>query len=277
MALSDGSLKLLDIIVKGVLGTLITVIATLYGIKLNSQSEAQSLRQQEAQAQLSYWQQKAQEIVNLEAQQKDMDVNIAEDLFKSLSASYFQSTAKVLTSDDIRRRLLLLGMVALNFQDIPVQLRPLFEDLDKQLTRHEDRVALQKIAMDVADRQAFRLTMGGTYNSGSIAVTKGQKIYVPELDPTTYVEIEKVNPDYVEATIVSGLALAGTVGPFRVGFFSWPITDNTKLQDSRLSVTLLEGGEQQAKVRIIVFDSELAPDRFDIKELGKKLREKNHT
>ena len=167
--------------------------------------------------------------------------------------------------------------MALNFQDVPVQLRPLFEDIDKQLLRNEDRLALRKIAQDVAERQAFRLTIGGTYNSGSIDVKKGDQIRITALDPTTYVQIESVQTEYIEASIVSGLALAGTVGPFAVGYFTWPITDNTKLQNSRLSVMLLQGGSQQAKIRIIVFDSDLAPDRFDIKELGKKLREKNYS
>jgi hypothetical protein len=172
---------------------------------------------------------------------------------------------------------LLLGLVALNFQDVPVQLRPLFEDIDKQLTRKEDRLALRRIALDVADRQAFRLTIGGTYNSGPRDVKVGDKIHIDQLDSQTYVQIDSVHPEYIEAEIVSGLALAGSVGPFPVSYFTWPITDNTKLQDNRLSVLLLEGGQTHAKIRIIVFDSDLAPDRFDIKELGKKLREKSFT
>jgi hypothetical protein len=171
----------------------------------------------------------------------------------------------------------LLGLVALNFQDVPVQLRPLFEDIDKDLSRNEDRIALRNIAQDVAERQAFRLTIGGTYNSGSIEVKKGDKLYISALDPTTYVQIDSVQPEFIEARIVSGLALAGTVGPFRVGYFSWPITDNTKLQDNRLSVLLLQGGDTAARIRIVVFDSDLAPDRFDIKELGRKLREKDYS
>jgi hypothetical protein len=275
MAMTDNSLKLLDIIVKGVLGTVVTVLVTLYGLQMQRQSEAQNRAQQLAQEQLSFNQQKTQEIVNLETQQKDLDVKIAEDMFQSLTTSYFQSSGASLSNSNVKRRLLLLGLVALNFQDVPVQLRPLFEDLDKQLTREDDRLALRNIALDVADRQAFRLTIGGIYNSGGITVTKGQKINITALDPTTFVQIDTVKPEYIEAHIVSGLALAGSVGPFRVGYFAWPITDNTKLQDNRLSVLLLQGGDQQAKIRIVVFDSDLAPDRFDIKELGRKLRQRN--
>ena len=148
--------------------------------------------------------------------------------------------------------------------------------MDRQITRDQDRKALRQIATDVASRQSFRLTLGGIYNSGPIPVTKGATIPIAALDSTTSVYIDEVNEDFVSARIVSGLALAGTVGPFHVGYFDWPITDNTKLQSYRLSVTLLQGGSTQATIRIVVFDSDLAPDRFDIKELGKALREKTY-
>jgi hypothetical protein len=277
VAISDNSLKLLDIIVKGVFGTLVTVLVTFYGVQMQRHSEAQSLAQQQTQAQLNFNQQRAQEIVSLETQQKDLDVKVAEDMLQSLMTSYFQSSTKALSGDEFRRRLLQLQLVALNFQDVPVQLRPLFEDMDRQLTREQDRNALRQIAIDVAGRQSFRLTLGGIFNSGPITVKKGAAIRIAALDSTTVVTIDAVTPDYVSAEISSGLALAGTVGPFQVGYFDWPITDNTKLQNYRLSVTLLQGGSQQAIIRIIVFDSDLAPDRFDIKELGKNLRQKDYS
>lgn len=277
MAISANTLKLLDIVVKGVFGTVVTVLVTLYGLRLERDNESRTLAQQQAQGRLAFNQQMTQEIVSLETQQKDLDVRVAEDMFQSLAASYLQSSRKTASVDDVRRRLLLLRLVALNYLDVPVQLRPLFEDMDKQLSRQEDRTALREIALEVASRQAFRLTVGGIYNSGPIPVTKDMKIPIAALDPTTYVQIDAVMPESVRAHIVSGLALAGTVGPFEVGYFAWPLTDNTKLQDYRLAVMLLRGGDQNATIRIIAFDSDLAPDRFDIKELGRKLRQRDYS
>ena len=262
--MNENTLKLIDIGVKGVFGTLVTVLVAVYGMRLNTENAARTQAEQ-----------RSQEIVSLEAQQKDLDVKIAEDMFQSLTKSYL--TDPVVPGDaDIQRRLLFLHLVALNFQDVPVQLRPLFEDLDTRLKRAEDRHALREIAQDVARRQAFRLTLGGIYNSGAVAVTVGKKIAIAEFDPTTYVVADAVGPQSVTVHIDSGLALAGTVGPFEVGYFEWPITDNTKLGDYRLSVTLISA-EPQPQIRIIVFDSHLAPDRFDIKELGRDLRNNVHS
>jgi hypothetical protein len=266
MAISNNTLKLLDIGVKGVFGTMVTLIVAVYGLRLQQLSEAHTQAAQ-----------KSQEVVNLEAQQKDLDVKIAEDMFQALSKAYFTGPESPSANGDIQRRLLLLHLVALNFQDVPIQLRPLFEDLDAQLKRPEERQALRAIAQDVARRQAFRLTLGGIYNSGPLQVTPGMQIPITELDPTTFVVIDSVSRDSVRAHIKSGLALAGEVGPFDVGYFDWPITDNTKLGDYRLSITLAGDGDGPAKIRIIVFDSHLAPDRFDIKELGRQLYENVHS
>ncbi len=263
--MSDHTLKLLDIVVKGLFGTLLTVLVTIYGLRLQTQSAARTQAEQ-----------RSQEIVSLETQQKDLDVKIAQDMFKSLTDAYLNAPAKP-GDEDIQRRLLFLHLVALNFQDVPIQLRPLFQDLDARLKRDEDRRTLRAIAQDVARRQAFRLTLGGIYNSGPLLVTAGKRIPITALDPTTYVVVDAVTRESVRAHIDSGLALAGTVGPFNVGYFDWPITDNTKLGDYRLSITLVESAELQPKIRIIVFDSHLAPDRFDIKELGRELRDNVHS
>ena len=87
----------------------------------------------------------------------------------------------------IKENMVLLRLIALNFQDVPLNLKPLFEDLDVRLNsdrpeavRHigrrrqglEDwntdvlsddvradlRLELKTIAKEVANRQAFRLT-----------------------------------------------------------------------------------------------------------------------
>src|SRR5260370_13108301 len=106
--MSDNTLKLLDIVVKGLFGTLLTVLVTFYGLRLQTQSAARTQAEQ-----------RSQEIVSLETQQKDLDVKIAQDMFKSLTDAYLNSPAKP-GDEDIQRRLLFLHLVALNFQDVPI-------------------------------------------------------------------------------------------------------------------------------------------------------------
>jgi hypothetical protein len=261
MALSDTSIKLLDIAVKGGLGIVLTLLATLYGYKLHDQREKELDASKRVQA-----------IVDLTSKQKDLDVQLAVQMFSTLTSNYFQKDASPADTQQLRRQILLLRLVALNFQDVPIQLRPLFEDLDGQLTRAEDRRQLREVAQEVATRQAFRLTVGGGYNSGPRTVKSGDVLEIPELLAT--VTIETVGKDSIRAFIDSKFAAAGRVGPFNVGFFVWPITDNTKLGELRVCVLLLNTDGLQATIRVIGFGSELAADRFDIKELSRALRDK---
>jgi hypothetical protein len=261
VAFSDTTIKLLDIGVKGGLGIVLTVLATFYGYRLNDQREKESEQSRRIQA-----------IVDLTSKQKDLDVQLAVQMFSTLTSNYFSKDAATADRQQLSRQILLLSLVALNFQDVPIQLRPLFEDLDRQLTRPEDKKRLRDVAQEVAARQAFRLTVGGGYNSGPRTVKSGDVIEVPELLAT--VAIESVEKESIRAVIDSKFAAAGRVGPFNVGYFVWPITDNTKLGELRVCVLLLDTAPGQATIRVIAFGSELAADRFDIKELSRALRDK---
>ena len=162
--------------------------------------------------------------------------------------------------------------MALNFQDVPIQLRPLFEDLDRQLTRAEDRRQLRDVAQEVATRQAFRLTVGGGYNSGPLTVKTGDVLEIPELLAT--VTIESVGKDSFRAHIDSKLPR-----PAGSDRSTWD-TSSGRSRTIRSSASCAcasccwtpSGG--QATIRVIAFSSELAADRFDIKELSRSLRDK---
>ena len=81
MALSDTTIKLLDIAVKGGLGIVLTLLATLYGYKLNAQREREADSSKRVQA-----------IVDLTTKQKDLDVQLAVQMFSTLTSNYFRRT-----------------------------------------------------------------------------------------------------------------------------------------------------------------------------------------
>jgi hypothetical protein len=264
VALSESTIKLLDIAVKGVLVVMVTGVASCYGSKLSYQREREAETAKSVQA-----------YIDLTSKQKDLDVQLAVQMFSALTSTYLQKETSMPDQVHVRRQMLLLRLVALNFQDVPIQLRPLFEDLDQQLSRDEDRQRLREIAREVATRQAFRLTIGGGYNSGPRTVKSGDVLEIPELLAT--VTVEKVGKESVRAFIDSQHAVAGRVGPFTVGYYVWPITDNTKLGELRLCVLLLGVDGDQATIRVIAFGSQLAADRFDIKEMSRMFRDKDST
>jgi len=171
--------------------------------------------------------------------------------------------------------MLLLRLIALNFQDSPINLKPLFEELDRRMTVAAEKEALQQIAQEVARRQAFRLTFQNGARYDPPRVKKGDSI--PLADMAAIIKIEEVSKDMIRASLISEATPEKlTLGPFSVNYFDMPLIDNTKLRDRRISLMQLENDGTTAKVRVIVFDSYLAPDRFDVKEMSQTLQDNVH-
>jgi hypothetical protein len=195
------------------------------------------------------------------AKQKELDVNLGMQMFQTLLANYLRKDGVGEQQEQIRRQLLLLRLIALNFQDVPINLKPLFEELDLQLTEPETKKELRNIALELARRQAFRLTKDG-FDTGEITLSAGQEAPMENLFLT--LKINEIGRDHLRASLDYD---GRTFGPFTVSFFDMPIVDNVKIASWRLSLLLLKINEQSALVRLIVFPSDLAADRFDLKEL----------
>ena len=93
-------------------------------------------------------------------------MDLGMQLFGTLMSYYFQSDKSSTRPQTPQQQMLLLRLVALNFQDVPVHLKPLFEDLDSKLITKDDKGRLRDIAQEVARRQAFRMTIQGGDDSG---------------------------------------------------------------------------------------------------------------
>jgi hypothetical protein len=260
MALTENGVKLLDIGVKGVLGTVIAGAVAYYGNVLQDQRARVQDENRQVQA-----------TIELTSRQKDLDVELGMRLFGTLMTYYFQQGQPADRAQAVHKQLLLLRLVALNFQDVPINLKPLFEDLDSQLTSDEEKQALRDIAQEVAGRQAYRMTLEGGYDSGPREVRAGDKLSVPEL--LTNVKIARISAEGVSATISSSMIGDRHIGPFTVTYFDTPLVDNTKLGEYRVALILQKLNAEQATVRFVAFPKHLASDRFDIKDLSRKFRD----
>jgi hypothetical protein len=258
MPVGENSFKLLDLIVKGIFGAVIAAAVAYYGYMLQDQREKVQERNRNLEA-----------AIELTSKQKDLDVDLGMRMFGALMNYYFQRDKSVPQDVAIRQQMLLLRLIALNFQDVPIHLRPLFEDLDRQLSNEKDRKRLRSIAQEVARRQAARLTIEHGADSGPVKVKPGQEVQLASL--LVKARIESIGKEMILVTIVS--EVADPVGPFTVGYYDVPIVDNTKLGEYRFSTILqnIEGSE--AEVRLIAFPKYLAADRFDIKELSRLFRD----
>ena len=255
MALSESSWRVVDLIVKGVIGTVITGLIAVYGMRV-----------QQSQQEMAETSRRLQANIEFTSRQKDLDINLGMRMFELLMSHYFEKGQTAASPGGDREKLVLLRMMALNFQDVPINLKPLFEQLDSQLADRKAKEQLREIAKEIARRQAFRLTVSSGFDSGPTPVAAGAKITFPNLP--FKIEVGSVSQDRVK---VSLLLANRTIGPFSITYFDMPIIDNVKIGSWRVSLVLHESDGKTAKVRLVAFDSYLAADRFEVKEYTKAL------
>jgi hypothetical protein len=199
--------------------------------------------------------------------QKELDLDLGVKMFQNMLNNFLQPGASLGKIEVRRQQMLLLKLTSLNFQDTPINLRALYEELDAKLTDPAEKEELRKIAMEVARRQAFRLTIQSGWDTGEISVKQGDEIPLRE-DMPFKIRINGIKDDQI---FLSLIPLDPNRKPldFSVDYFVMPIIDNTKLGVYRVSVMRMANdaaNPTMPRMRIIVFDSYLAPDRFDIKE-----------
>ena len=175
-----------------------------------------------------------QAMIEFTSKQKDLDTTLGMQMFQILMTSYFQRSLSDTTDIRIQERMVLLRLMALNFQDVPINLKPLFEELNGQVKNAEDRNKLREIAIDVAGGQAFRLILRNGVNSWPIKLAKGQELSV--IHRPYKIKVDDIGNDYVNVYLTLE---SKKIVPFEVTYFAIPLVDNTKIGDERISVTLL--------------------------------------
>ena len=259
-------LKKWDLIVK-TFGTLIIAVIggsiTLIGYKMESSRTASAEHDKAIMAIRDSW-----------VKQKELDLNVGIKMFETLITEFLQKSTAQRSSEAKTQQLLLLRLISLNFQDTPINLRPLYEQLDRQLINKEEKVKLREIAMEVAQRQAFRMTFQNGWQSGKKTVKKDDSIDLAELPYK--IKIKDLTKEQLRVELISlGNHDQETPLEFGVDYFDMPLVDNTKLGDKRISVLQLDNDGKKAIIRVITFDSYLAADRFDIKEMTKDYEQTN--
>ena len=259
-------LKKWDLIVK-TFGTLIIAVIggsiTLIGYKMESSRTASAEHDKVIMAIRDSW-----------VKQKELDLNVGIKMFETLITEFLQKSTAQRSSEGKTQQLLLLRLISLNFQDTPINLRPLYEQLDRQLINKEGKVKLREIAMEVAQRQAFRMTFQNGWQSGKVSVKKDDSIDLAELPYK--IKVKDLTKEQLKVELISlGNHDQETPLEFGVDYFDMPLVDNTKLGDKRISVLQLDNDGKKAIIRVITFDSYLAADRFDIKEMTKDYEQTN--
>jgi hypothetical protein len=206
--------------------------------------------------------------------QKELDLDLGVKMFQTLISQFIQKSTSQTSPEAQQQQLLLLRLISLNFQDTPINLKPLFEQVDHQLMDKDQKVKLREIAMEVARRQAFRLTFQNGWESGEKPVKRDADVDL--MDLPYKIHIKDISKDQVKVALIS-LENPEQKSPleFDVNYFAMPLVDNTKLGPKRISVMQVDNDGKTAKIRVIIFDSYLAADRFDIKEMTRQYEQDN--
>ncbi len=258
MVANDKVSKIIDIIVKLFGAGLITAIIAFYGNLISNNQQ----RQTEVNKRL-------QMLIEISSKQKEFDVNLGVQMLETLMNRYFQIDKSGEGIEKLREKMILLKLIALNLQDVPLNLKPLFEQLDSQLTDSKDRGALREIAKEIARRQTPRLAFPDGFDSGVISVKAGEERSFENF--FLKLKVQSVSEDLVRVILMLEEG-DRTIGPFSVTYFDIPLMDNTKIGPIRVSLILLNSSADTAELRLIAFPSDLAADRFDIKEMSRALR-----
>jgi hypothetical protein len=232
----------------------------------------------------------------LMSRREEAESTLRKDVLGAILQEYLQASPS-----DLDAKVLQLELLSNNFHD-SLDLRPLFHDLQRKLlkskgTDREELLArIENLAREVASKQLFTLQgrgarFGGPVDlaaldaagAGSVPLTaEPQTMTIGQQSCDIAVLVRSVNRETrnlrvrLEASACTGADAQNLNTTFDVGFFDFPIIDNTRLANSwRCAVVLTNWVEDYAELTTICFPGEYASlkDRPYYEEVIQKLRQ----
>lgn len=234
----------------------------------------------------------------LMSRREEAESSLRKDMFVSIISSFLQPSR-----EDLDGKVLNLELLAYNFND-SLNLKPLFLDIQRRLQRSSDpdrKSYLQRInrvARETTSKQLFSLLGQGKSFTRSVdfeALAAAGGAGLP-LDPESMtirktacqisVRVLKQDPEQEQVKVRLEVKYPGsqpelpdTRAVFDVGYFDFPVIDNTRLANGlRCAVTLANySKDAAADLTTVCFPGEYASlkDRPYYDEVIQKLREAN--
>ena len=230
----------------------------------------------------------------LMSRREEAESALRKDMFVSIIDSFLRPQP-----NDLGSMVLNIELLAYNFHE-SLNLKPLFLDLQRRLreappgaSRDQYRQRIDRVAREITARQLFSLEGHGDSFRRSVDLEElertgrfGQELEAEELqvDGTRVVvrmralEMDRLNQQLTVRLEVSapggGPELTDSRATFQVGFYDFPLIDNTRLANGlRCAVTLSAWSQSNADLTTTCFPGEYASlkDRPYIDEVMKKL------
>ncbi len=232
----------------------------------------------------------------LMSQREVAESTLRKDVLGAILQEYLQATPT-----DLDAKVLQLELLSNNFHD-SLDLRPLFHDLQRKLLKSQsaDRTELlariESLAREVTSKQLFTLQGRGARFSGTVDLAaveaagagsvpltdEPQRLTIGETSCDLGVMVRSANSESKSLrvrleTSDCGATTAGNLNTtFDVGFFDFPIIDNTRLPNGwRCAVALTNWVDGYAELTAICFPGEYASlkDRPYYEEVIQRLRD----
>jgi hypothetical protein len=230
----------------------------------------------------------------LMSRREEAESSLRKDMLVSIIQSFLRPSA-----GDLDSLVLNLELLAYNFHE-SLNLKPLFLDLQRRLEkapepeRQEFRARIDRVAREISARQLFSLEGHGDSFRRSIDLEElettgrfGLDLEPEEVqvdDTRIVVSLRVLEVDrrqqqlFVRLTVSApeGTELTDSRAMFSVGFYDFPLIDNTRLANGlRCAVTMSAWSKSNADLTTTCFPGEYASlkDRPYIDEVMKKLTE----
>lgn len=235
----------------------------------------------------------------LMSQREVAESTLRKDVLGAILQEYLQASPT-----DLDAKVLQLELLSNNFHD-SLDLRPLFHDLQRKLLKspagkdRDDLLArIETLAREVTSKQLFTLQGRGARFSGPVDLAaldatgagslplteEPQTLVIGEQRCDIAVLVRSVDRNTrslrvrLEASDCSNTEAQSLNTTFDVGFFDFPIIDNTRLPNGwRCAVSLTNWVEDYAELTAICFPGEYASlkDRPYYEEVIQKLRQQS--
>jgi hypothetical protein len=233
----------------------------------------------------------------LMSRREEAESSLRKDMFVSIISTFLKPGAT-----DLSAKILNLELLAYNFHD-SLNLKPLFLDIQRQLRKSVDAdradylLRINRVAREITAKQLFALEGHGKSFRRSVDLEELAAAGAAgiELDPETItvgkqttevtLRVLKVDVELQQLTVRMKVTsaqgkdeLPDSRASFTVGFYDFPVIDNTRLPSGvRCAVTLSNFSSVSADMTTVCFPGEFASlkDRPYYDEVIQKLREAN--
>jgi superfamily II DNA helicase RecQ len=206
-----------DVIIKSIATIIIPVVIGYYTWSQHSIAE-ENRRSQDAIAEenrrnqdtIAEENRRSQFATELMTRRESSDTDLRTKMFENLMTNFFRQDSDASSAAENERRLLLLGLVGLNFQEF--NFKPLFEHLYAVL-KPEQKQKLRAMAREISSRQESLLTRGSEAESNygiaeKIVLSEGMQknlerinVSLSNLRKQMSIKLWKIADDHVSITL----------------------------------------------------------------------------